>query len=122
MLEEYQRAKSAARKSTRKSSAMARPATVTTWSPRQAKAQRAACKWRCAISTDLSITSTRTAPRRRSAIVEGMEAVRAVFGVGRRSFPAPSPHRPLPGRRGVQEAIYSILMLNNGFICEKRAH
>jgi 3-oxoacyl-[acyl-carrier-protein] synthase-1 len=48
-----------------------------------------------------------------------MEAVRAVFG---NRIPAISATKSLTGHSlgatGVQEAIYSILMMKNGFVCE----
>jgi 3-oxoacyl-[acyl-carrier-protein] synthase-1 len=50
-----------------------------------------------------------------------IEAIRAVFGAGDKC-PAISATKSLTGHSlgatGVQEAIYSLLMMNNGFICE----
>jgi 3-oxoacyl-[acyl-carrier-protein] synthase-1 len=50
-----------------------------------------------------------------------IEAIRAVFGAGDKSPPI-SATKSLTGHSlgatGVQEAIYSLLMMNNGFICE----
>src|SRR6186713_3293271 len=50
-----------------------------------------------------------------------MQALRAVFGVGEKCPPI-SATKALTGHSlgatGVQEAIYSLLMMNNGFICE----
>src|ERR1044071_6711157 len=50
-----------------------------------------------------------------------MEAIRAVFGTGDKAPPI-SATKSLTGHSlgatGVQEAIYSLLMMNNGFICE----
>ena len=68
-----------------------------------------------------STTSTRTPPRRRSAIGKEIEAIREVFGSGDKCPPI-SATKSLTGHSlgatGVQEAIYSLLMMNNGFICE----
>jgi 3-oxoacyl-[acyl-carrier-protein] synthase-1 len=50
-----------------------------------------------------------------------IEAIRAVFGAGE-SCPPISATKSLTGHSlgatGVQEAIYSLLMMNNGFVCE----
>jgi 3-oxoacyl-[acyl-carrier-protein] synthase I len=50
-----------------------------------------------------------------------IEAIREVFGVGEKCPPI-SATKSLTGHSqgatGVHEAIYSILMMNNGFICE----
>ena len=50
-----------------------------------------------------------------------IEAIRAVFGAGDKCPPISST-KSLTGHSlgatGVQEAIYSLLMMNNGFICE----
>lgn len=50
-----------------------------------------------------------------------MEAIREVFGIGERCPPIAAT-KSLTGHSlgatGVQEAIYSLLMMNNGFICE----
>jgi 3-oxoacyl-[acyl-carrier-protein] synthase-1 len=65
-----------------------------------------------------STTSTRTAPRRRSATARKSGDPRSV----RREMPADLgdqvADRPFARRTGVQEAIYSLLMMHNGFICE----
>jgi 3-oxoacyl-[acyl-carrier-protein] synthase-1 len=51
--------------------------------------------------------------------IKEIEAIRAVFG---KNVPAISATKSLTGHSlgaaGVQEAIYSLLMMNNGFICE----
>ncbi len=50
-----------------------------------------------------------------------IEAIREVFGNGDACPPIAGhevAHRPFPRATGVQEAIYSLLMMNNGFICE----
>jgi 3-oxoacyl-[acyl-carrier-protein] synthase-1 len=53
--------------------------------------------------------------------IKEIEAIREVFGSGERC-PAISATKSLTGHSlgatGVQEAIYSLLMMNNGFICE----
>jgi 3-oxoacyl-[acyl-carrier-protein] synthase I len=50
-----------------------------------------------------------------------MEAIRAVFGAGDKCPPV-SATKSLTGHSqgatGVHESIYSLLMMNNGFICE----
>ena len=50
-----------------------------------------------------------------------IEAIRAVFGAGEKCPPIAAT-KSLTGHSlgatGVQEAIYSLLMMNNGFICE----
>jgi 3-oxoacyl-[acyl-carrier-protein] synthase-1 len=50
-----------------------------------------------------------------------IEAIREVFGAGEKCPPI-SATKSLTGHSlgatGVQEAIYSLLMMNNGFICE----
>ena len=50
-----------------------------------------------------------------------IEAIRKVFGTGEKCPPI-SATKALTGHSlgatGVQEAIYSLLMMNNGFICE----
>ena len=112
----------AARGSTARSSAMARLPTASTWSRRRAKARRAACARRYREREDRrSTTSTRTPPRPRSATSEEIEAMREVFGSGDKCPPI-SATKSLTGHSqgatGVQEAIYSLLMMQNGFICE----
>ncbi len=53
--------------------------------------------------------------------VKEIEAIREVFGAGEKCPPI-SATKSLTGHSlgatGVQEAIYSLLMMNNGFICE----
>jgi 3-oxoacyl-[acyl-carrier-protein] synthase I len=53
--------------------------------------------------------------------IKEMEAIREVFGAGEKCPPIAAT-KSLTGHSlgatGVQEAIYSLLMLNNGFICE----
>ena len=105
----------------RDSSAMARPRTATTWSRPRAKAPSAACAWRSRRSRARSTTSTRTPPRRRSATLKEIEAIRAVFGTGDKCPPI-SATKSLTGHSlgatGVQESIYCILMMQNRFLCE----
>ena len=66
-----------------------------------------------------STTSIRTPPRRRSATLKEIEAIREVFGA---KCPPISATKSLTGHSlgaaGAQEAIYSLLMMQNGFICE----
>ena len=111
----------AARKSMAKSSATARPPTATTWSRRRAKARSAACAWRSSIvKTPIDYIN----PHATSTPVGDppeIEAIRDVFGAGDKCPPI-SATKSLTGHSlgatGVQEAIYSLLMMNNGFICE----
>ena len=115
----------AARKSTPRSSAMARPPTATTWSRRRAKAPSAACGWRWRRSkTKIDYIN----PHATSTPVGDppeIEAIREVFGTGDKCPPI-SATKSLTGHSlgatGVQEAIYSLLMMNNGFICESAQH
>ena len=66
-----------------------------------------------------STTSIRTRRRRRSATCKEIDAIRQVFG---KDIPPISATKSLTGHSlgaiGVQEAIFSLLMMNNGFICE----
>ncbi len=67
-----------------------------------------------------STTSTRTPPRRRSAIRR--RSRRSATCSARDKCPPIAATKSLTGHSlgaaGVQEAIYSLLMMNNGFICE----
>ena len=67
-----------------------------------------------------STTSTRTPPRRRSAIRR--RSTRSARSSAGDKCPPISATKSLTGHSlgatGVQEAIYSLLMMNNGFICE----
>ena len=67
-----------------------------------------------------STTSTRTAPARPIGDLREIEAIRKVFGGG--DVPKIAATKSLTGHSlgaiGVQEAIFSLLMMNNGFICE----
>ena len=66
-----------------------------------------------------STTSIRTPPRRRSAISRRSRRSASVFGA---KCPPISATKSLTGHSlgaaGAQEAIYSLLMMHNGFICE----
>ena len=68
-----------------------------------------------------STTSIRMRPRRRPAIRRRSRRSAKVFGTGEKCPPI-SATKSLTGHSlgatGVQEAIYSLLMMNNGFICE----
>ena len=108
-----------ARKFMAKSPAMARHPTAMTWSPHRAKARRAACarRWQQSRRTvgyiNPHATSTPVGDRQEIA------AIREVFGA---DIPPIAATKSLTGHSlgatGVQEAIYSLLMMNNGFICE----
>ena len=66
-----------------------------------------------------STTSTRTPPRRRSAISRrSRRSGRCSATRVRRSAATKSLTGHSLGAAGAQEAIYSLLMMNNGFICE----
>src|SRR5258705_7718807 len=64
---------------------------------------------------------TPKAPPRRAGDPREIEAIRKVFGTGEHCPPI-SATKSLTGHSlgaaGVQEAIYSLLMMQNGFICE----
>ncbi len=68
---------------------------------------------------DASTTSTRTAPARRLATSARLRRSARSFGA---DMPPIASTKSLTGHSlgaiGVQEAIFSLLMLNNGFICE----
>ena len=109
----------AAPRSMPNSSAMARPPMATTWCSPRAKARRAACAWRSPTVKEKvdyinpHATSTPIGDKKE------IEAIREVFG---KDIPAISATKSLTGHSlgatGVQEAIYCILMMKNGFICE----
>ena len=111
----------AAPASTARSSATARPRTATTWWRPRARARCAACAWR---SQDVHDPVDYINPHATSTPVgdqKEIEAIREVFGSGDKCPPI-SATKSLTGHSlgatGVQEAIYSLLMMNNGFICE----
>jgi 3-oxoacyl-[acyl-carrier-protein] synthase-1 len=97
---------------------MAPPQTATTWCSLPAKGQRAACASPCRAST-ASITFNPHATSTPIGDVKEIEAIREVFGD---KSPPISATKSLTGHSlgaaGVHEAIYSLLMMNNGFICE----
>ena len=109
----------AARASTPRSSATARPPTATTWSRPRARARCAACSMAL---DDVKAPIDYINPHATSTPVgdlKEIEAIREVFGG---KCPPISATKSLTGHSlgaaGVQEAIYSLLMMNNGFICE----
>ena len=100
---------------------MARPPTATTWSRPPAKARCAACAWR---SPTVKAPIDYINPHATSTPVgdlKEIEAMREVFGAGDKCPPI-SATKSLTGHSlgatGVHEAIYSLLMMQNGFICE----
>ena len=104
-----------------KSSAMAQPPMVTTWSPPPAKALCAACAWRM---QGLKAPIDYINPHGTSTPVgdaKEIDAVREVFGAKATALPISST-KSLTGHSlgatGVQEAIYSLIMMQNNFICE----
>ena len=100
---------------------MARPPTAPTWWRRRAKARCAACAWRWRrveaadrlhqsarhLDADRRSQGNRSDPRsvRRGDKCPPISATKSLTGHSL-------------GATGVQEAIYSLLMMNNGFICE----
>ena len=109
----------AARASMPRSRATARPRTATTWSRRRARARSAACAWRCeAVKAPIDYINPHATSTPIGDLKE-IEAIRAVFGD---KCPMISATKSLTGHSlgaaGAQEAIYSLLMMNNGFVCE----
>ena len=109
----------AAPRSTPRSSATARPRTATTWWRRRAKARCAACgrRWRpCNEPIDYINTHGTSTPVGDS---KEIGAIRGVFG---NDIPAITSTKSLTGHSlgaaGVQESIYSILMMQGRFIGE----
>ena len=95
------------------------PPTVTTWSHRPARVRCAACARRLPPSTARSTTSTPTAPPRRSATRR--RSAPSARCSETRSLTSPRQSRSPAIRWGppaCQESIYSILMMNAGFIGE----
>ena len=81
VLEELEHARRAARASTPKWSAMARPRTATTWSRRRAKAPSAACAWRWTVKTPVDYINPHATSTPAGDPPE-IEAIRKVFGTG----------------------------------------
>ena len=104
-----------------KSPAMARPPTATTWSRPRAKARCAACvkRWR-SVKAPIDYINPHATSTPVGDLKE-IEAIREVFGPGDKCPPI-SATKSLTGHSqgatGVHEAIYSLLMMQNGFICE----
>ena len=113
----------AAPRSTASSSATAPPPTASTWWRPRARAPCVACAWRWQGLDGKGVgkidyinphgTGTPVGDQRE------IEAIREVFG---KDMPPISATKSLTGHSlgavGVQEAIFSLLMMNNGFICE----
>ena len=107
--------------STARSPATAPPRTAPTWWRPRAKARRAACAWRsptCKLPVDYINPHATSTP---IGDLKEIEAIREVFGSGEKCPPI-SATKSLTGHSqgatGVHEAIYSLLMMNTGFICE----
>ncbi len=86
------------------------------------RARCAACAWRFeGVKPKVDYINLHAHLDPRSAMCKEIEAIREVFGAGDKSPPI-SATKSLTGHSlgatGVQEAIYSLLMLNNDFICE----
>jgi len=100
---------------------MAQRRTASTWSRPRAKAPTAACVMALAtVKTPIDYIN----PHATSTPVgdaKEIEAIRNVFGAGEKCPPI-SATKALSGHSlgaaGVQEAIYSLLMMKNGFIAE----
>ena len=110
-----------ARASMAKSSATAPPPTATTWCSLPAKARRAACGWRSPTSKATIDYINPHATSTPIGDLKEIEAIREVFGSGDKCPPI-SATKSLTGHSlgatGVHEAIYSLLMMQNGFICD----
>ena len=116
------RAARVARASTPNWSATASPPMAPTWSRRTARARCAACRWRWPGSTGragrrpIDYLNTHGTSTPLGDVVE-LEAVRAVFGD---AVPPLSSTKALTGHSlgaaSVHEAIYSLLMLQDGFM------
>ena len=122
VLEEFEHAKARGARIHAELSAMASPPTATTWCSPRARARRAACAWPCAMSMAIDYINPHGTSTPIGDVKE-IEAVREVFGD---KCPPISATKSLTGHSlgaaGVHEAIYSLLMMNNGFICEFRQH
>ena len=122
VLEELEHAKArGAQASMARSPATAPPPTAATWWRRAAKARRAACAWR---SPTVKEPIGYINPHATSTPIgdeKEIEAIREVFGSGDKCPPI-SATKSLTGHSqgatGVQEAIYCLLMMQNGFISE----
>ena len=84
------------------------------------RARNAACRWRWRPARLRSTTSIRTRPPTPVGDAKEIEAIRAVFGADK--CPPIAATKSLTGHSlgaaGVQEAIYSLLMQQHGFIAE----
>ena len=95
--------------------------TGTTWSRPQARARRVACARRSRGSRSPIDYINPHATSTPVGDLKEIEAIREVFGSGE-TCPPISATKSLTGHSqgatGVHEAIYSLLMMQNGFICE----
>ena len=89
-----------------------------TWFSLRAKVPCAACRWRCRTSTPIDYIN----PHATSTPIGDLKEIEAIRTVFEDKVPPIAATKSLTGHSlgaaGVQEAIYSLLMMNNGFICE----
>ena len=98
---------------------MARPPTAPTWWRRRAKARCAACRWR---SQNVKAPVDYINPHATSTPVGDIPEINAIREVFGDKTPPISATKSLTGHSqgaaGVHEAIYTLLMMQNDFICE----